>query len=98
MASSAQSPFSLRPWPTPDRKPKSLAEFIARVNATPNGFRNVTEESLRKEIEAEENGAADANDQMSIDSEEEENSTTATVEEIRAARDEMIKNSECATA
>lgn len=42
----------LRPVPQSDRRPKNLGEFIARVNAD-RGFRNVTEESLRKDMEAE---------------------------------------------
>jgi mediator of RNA polymerase II transcription subunit 17 len=52
MASNQAQSFVLRPVPQSDRRPKNLAEFIARVNAD-RGFRNVTEESLRKELEAE---------------------------------------------
>lgn len=95
MSSSSQSPFSLRPWPTGDKKAKTLAEFIARVNSTPNGFRNLTEESVRQEMAAGEDGrGAEATDDMSVDSEGNEGSATATIEDIRAARDELIRNSE----
>lgn len=52
MASNPAQSFVLRPVPQSDRRPKNLGEFIARVNAD-RGFRNVTEEGLRKEIEAE---------------------------------------------
>lgn len=52
MASNPAQSFVLRPVPQSDRRPKNLGEFIARVNAD-RGFRNVTEESLRKEMEAE---------------------------------------------
>jgi mediator of RNA polymerase II transcription subunit 17 len=45
-------PLSLRPVPITDNSPKNLSEFIARVNAQPGGFRDVTEEKLRQEIEA----------------------------------------------
>lgn len=52
MASNPAQSFVLRPVPQSDRRPKNLGEFIARVNAD-RGFRNVTEESLRKDMEAE---------------------------------------------
>lgn len=52
MASNPAQSFVLRPVPQSDRRPKNLGEFIARINAD-RGFRNVTEESLRKDIEAE---------------------------------------------
>ncbi|KAJ0123323.1 mediator of rna polymerase ii transcription subunit 17 [Diaporthe amygdali] len=52
MASNPAQAFVLRPVPQSDRRPKNLGEFIARVNAD-RGFRNVTEESLRKDMEAE---------------------------------------------
>ncbi|KAF6838925.1 RNA polymerase ii mediator complex component [Colletotrichum plurivorum] len=72
MAPGSTMPFtSLRPTPMGSRKPKNLGEFIARVQAE-RGFRNVTEEGLRKEIEDRKNGVvnvkeedtpmADAND------------------------------------
>ncbi|KAK7425848.1 RNA polymerase II mediator complex subunit [Neonectria magnoliae] len=58
-------PLSLRPHPVADRKPKNLAEFIARVNAQPGGFRAVTEAKLREEIRAREESArsGDAHDE-----------------------------------
>lgn len=52
MASNPAQSFVLRPVPQSDRRPKNLGEFIARVNAD-RGFRNVTEETLRKDMEAE---------------------------------------------
>lgn len=52
MASNPAQSFVLRPVPQSDRRPKNLGEFIARINAD-RGFRNVAEESLRKDIEAE---------------------------------------------
>lgn len=45
--------FSLRALPLGDRRPQNLSEFILRVNAERGGFRNVTEESLREEMQAE---------------------------------------------
>ncbi|POS80819.1 mediator of RNA polymerase II transcription subunit 17 [Diaporthe helianthi] len=52
MSSNSAQSFVLRPVPQSDRRPKNLGEFIARINAD-RGFRNVTEESLRKDLEAE---------------------------------------------
>ncbi|RYC59228.1 hypothetical protein CHU98_g6986 [Xylaria longipes] len=51
MASNNQTPFSLRPWPTRDKRPKNLAEFIARVNQEPGGFRKLNETELRQRIQ-----------------------------------------------
>ncbi|CAM1501804.1 Fc.00g037880.m01.CDS01 [Cosmosporella sp. VM-42] len=47
-------PLSLRPTPVADGKPKNIAEFIARVNAQPGGFRALDEKKLREEIRARE--------------------------------------------
>ena len=96
MSSGPHKPFSLRPWPHGDRKPKNLGEFIARVNAERGGFRTVTEESLRKEIEAQENGVGETNaaDEMEVDSEEEGDSTHVKIEDIIEARNEVIKDVE----
>lgn len=96
MASAPKKPFSLRPWPHGDRKPKSLGEFIARVNSERGGFRTVTEESLRKEIEAQENGADETNgaDEMDLDSDEEADSAVVKIEDIVEAKSEVMRNAE----
>jgi mediator of RNA polymerase II transcription subunit 17 len=56
MASGESQPLSLRPVPIPDadKKPKTIADFIGRINSQPGGFRSVTEEQLNQEIEEEE--------------------------------------------
>lgn len=89
-------PLSLRPHPVADRKPKNLAEFIARVNAQPGGFRAVTEAKLREEIrireESIQNGdAADEDVDMSDgggDDEEDED------KDPNEARMEVLRNIE----
>jgi hypothetical protein len=92
MASKPQS-FPFRPWPAGDRKPKTIAEFIQRVSTERGGFREVTIESLRREIEAQENGVVSTSDvDMDAESDEEENLGTATVEEIQKSREEVLKN------
>ena len=57
MASTSR-PFSLRPWPAKDKKPQNLAEFIERVNTRDGGFRSLSEDALRKVVEAQEEGEA----------------------------------------
>lgn len=87
------SPFSLRPWPIGDKKPKNLGEFIARVNAERGGFRNVTEAKLREEIAAQEDGRVEI--ERSSDEEEEEEETDADKSKnVMEARDEVLKNLE----
>ncbi|KAI0475836.1 subunit 17 of mediator complex-domain-containing protein [Xylariaceae sp. FL0804] len=94
MASNA-SPFSLRPWPVGDKKPKTLAEFIARVNAQPGGFRSIDEAKLRAQIREEEEDAMDVDgEQGSSDSEEE--ADTDSSRGIIATREEVLKNIEVA--
>ncbi|TQV92097.1 hypothetical protein V2A60_004397 [Cordyceps javanica] len=51
MATGDGPPLSMRPFPVADKSPKNLADFIARVNALPGGFRAVTEAGLEGEID-----------------------------------------------
>ncbi|KAI1092937.1 subunit 17 of mediator complex-domain-containing protein [Rostrohypoxylon terebratum] len=92
--SSSSSPFSLRPWPTGDKKPKNLSEFITRVNAERGGFRNMTEAKLREEIAAEENGQIEVD--QSSDGEEEEETDDDKQKNVMAAREEFLRNLESA--
>lgn len=87
------SPFSLRPWPIGDKKPKNLGEFIARVNAERGGFRNVTEAQLREEIAAQENGHVEV-ERSSDEEEEEEESDADKGKNVMEAREEVLKNLE----
>jgi mediator of RNA polymerase II transcription subunit 17, fungi type len=93
---SATAPsFSLRPWPTGDRKPKNLAEFIARVNAERGAFRNVTEESLKEEIRVrEQEDPTGADDVEMAGSEAGEQDEETEAKDLNAARNEMLKNIE----
>ncbi|EXF76092.1 RNA polymerase II mediator complex component SRB4 [Colletotrichum fioriniae PJ7] len=90
MASGSSMPFSsLHPVPTGDRKPKSLGEFIARVQAE-RGFRNVTEESLKEEVENKKNGVGEVKEEDTTmvegDDEDEE------PPDAGAARMEVLRN------
>lgn len=89
---SSNSPFSLRPWPTGDKKPKNLSEFITRVNAERGGFRNMTEEKLREEIAAEKDGQIEVD--QSSDGEEEEETDEDKLKNVMAAREEFLRNLE----
>ncbi|GKT62278.1 RNA polymerase II mediator complex component SRB4 [Colletotrichum tofieldiae] len=92
MASGSSMPFSsLHPVPTGGRKPKSLGEFIARVQKE-RGFRNVTEESLKEEVENKKNGAAEVKEEdtaMSDGNDDDEEPPDA-----GAARMEVLRNIE----
>lgn len=98
MASTSESPFALRPLPLPqnERKPANIADFIARVNADKGGFRNVTEENLRKELEA---GASDVVESKEVDMINSESEMGAdaeqlSVEEFHEAVNEVRRNAE----
>ncbi|KAI1635983.1 subunit 17 of mediator complex-domain-containing protein [Biscogniauxia mediterranea] len=95
MSSISSSPFSLRPWPTGDKKPKNLGEFIARVNTERSGFRNVTEAKLRDEIKAQEEGHMDL-DEADGSSDDEEETEADKSKTVVAAREEFLKNIEFA--
>ncbi|KAI8959750.1 subunit 17 of mediator complex-domain-containing protein [Daldinia sp. FL1419] len=88
---SSNSPFSLRPWPIGDKKPKNLGEFIARISAQSGGFRNVTEAKLREEIAAQEDNHIEA--EGSSEEEEDEDTESKTVV---TAREEFLRNIEVA--
>ncbi|KAK6860012.1 hypothetical protein PG995_003648 [Apiospora arundinis] len=95
-----QTPFSLRPWPRGDKKPKNIGEFVARVSSERNGFRNVKEADLIEEIKAHAAGAA--NPDSSQDSPEGDSESDGEAENDKkektaiAARDDFLKNLEAA--
>ncbi|ORY60552.1 subunit 17 of mediator complex-domain-containing protein [Pseudomassariella vexata] len=85
------SPFSLRPWPMGDKKPKNLGEFIARVNAEHESFRHVTEAQLREELAAQTDGRLD-NGSLEGNSESDSDSETDKTKNVLAARDEILRS------
>ncbi|OIW30559.1 hypothetical protein CONLIGDRAFT_283804 [Coniochaeta ligniaria NRRL 30616] len=96
--SATQSPFSIRPIKAPgDRKPKTLAEFIARINAThPGGFRALNEADVKKHIKEKgqkQNGESDSVDvHMDDGAGSEEEADTEAVMDLGAARNEVLRN------
>lgn len=91
MSSEGDPPLSLRPFPVADQKPKNLAEFIARVNAQPGGFRSITEDKLREELRnSEDPDAADDQDEVS----EAAGEADVAEKDPGVARMEVLKNIE----
>lgn len=90
------APFALRPLPCGDRRPKNLAEFIQRVNTERDGFLNVTEESLRKEMEAEANGIVESKeiDMADADTAQEEDTDQIGFAELRQVVAQMHEQAE----
>lgn len=102
--SAGQSPFSIRPIKSPgDRKPKTLAEFIARVNAThPGGFRALNQADVKRQIEEKEtkhDGETDSPDVQMEDgvARSEEEGDTEASKDMGAARMEVLRNISYAT-
>ena len=49
-------PFSLQAWPAVDKDKESLQYLISRINEQKGSFRNVTEASLKEELQNTEAG------------------------------------------
>ncbi|KAM3508173.1 hypothetical protein MY11210_006835 [Beauveria gryllotalpidicola] len=110
MATGDGPPLSMRPFPVADKSPKSLADFIARVNALPGGFRSVTETSLEEELDARRDGTTtggggedaahhddvDMSDDANADDEEDDEEDTAAKDPM-TARMEVLKNIDIAS-
>ncbi|KAI1263887.1 subunit 17 of mediator complex-domain-containing protein [Xylariaceae sp. FL1019] len=102
MAGDGQAPFSLRPWPIADKQPKNIADFIARVNAAPDGFRNLDEAALRQQLHAQQQRGPDTfdtDDDADDGDEAEEGQGEADADKaktVAVARDEFLRNIEFA--
>lgn len=92
MSSEGGPPLSLRPFPVADEKPKNLAEFIARVNAQPGGFRSITEDKLREELRN--SGDPDAADDQDEEVSEAAGEADVAERDPGVARIEVLKNIE----
>ncbi|KAF3768656.1 hypothetical protein M406DRAFT_23292, partial [Cryphonectria parasitica EP155] len=57
----------LSPLPLGDRRPQNLAEFIQRADFERGGFRNITEEALREEVETDGDGVVDSKEVDMLD-------------------------------
>lgn len=90
-------PLSVRPPPVADRKPRNIADFIARVNAQPGGFRTISEAKLREEIAQENVAGGDLQhkdvDMAEADEDDNDDDHDAT-RDPQEVRMEMFKNLE----
>ncbi|KAI3330639.1 subunit 17 of mediator complex-domain-containing protein [Ustulina deusta] len=96
MAGNNQTPFALRPWPTGDKKPQNLAEFIARVNAQPGGFRDLNEAQLRREVQAKQQGTVEDDVDGTDEEDDEDEAEDGKAKTAIAAREEFLRNIEFA--
>lgn len=102
MAQDDSQPLSLRPSPVTDTKPKNIAEFIARVNAQPGGFRSLKESELREQVreqqESQDGQDVDMAETRQEDEEEEDGEDgDGGAKDPQEARIEVLRNIEYVT-
>ncbi|CAD6592709.1 MAG: RNA polymerase II mediator complex subunit [Alectoria sarmentosa] len=85
-----QLSLSLQAFPTVDKDKESLKYLISRINQQKGSFRNVTEQSLEEEIQAQDAGKPD-NDQDVVEKVEEVEDVKTKQEDVTKARDDIIK-------
>lgn len=86
-----QLSISLQAFPTVDKEKESIKYLIARINQQKGSFRNVTEQSLEEEIQAEEAGKTETKDQDVLETVEEVEDVKTKQEEVTKAREDIIK-------
>ena len=88
-----QLSLCLQAFPTVDKEKESLKYLISRINQQKGSFRNVSEQSLEEEIQAQEDGKINQDDQDDQDVEpiEQVEDVKTKQEEVTKAREEMIK-------
>lgn len=98
MSQSKGTSLSLRPFPISDSKPKSLGDFISRINAQPGGFREVSEDKLRQEQQLAQRIALDGQDADMSDGDEDEGDGDALggngSQDLMQTRMEVLQNIE----
>jgi hypothetical protein len=92
------TPLSLRPFPVADKKPKSISDFIGRINTQPGGFRDVTEAKLRDEIARQAQAGVPNEDVNMSDGEEEDDEEEEDTDEVEVdplqAREQVLREIE----
>ena len=86
-----QLSLSLQAFPTVDKEKESLKYLISRINQQKGSFRNVTEQSLEEELQAQEAGRIDTDNPHSIETVEEVEDVKTKREEITKAREDIMK-------
>ena len=88
-----QPTVSLKHWPSDEPDKESLPFLISRVIEQRGGFRNVTEDSLKAEIEAVESTSQDENEEDEIAvSGDDAVDAQPDREQILAARDQLAQH------
>ena len=80
----------LQAFPAVDKEKESLKYLISRINQQKGSFRNVSEQSLEEEIQAQEAGKINEDDQ-DVEPIEEVEDVKTKQEEVTKAREDMIK-------
>ena len=86
-----QLSLCLQAFPAVDEKKESLEYLISRINQQKGSFRNVTEESLEEEIQAQEAGRTDTDDEDVVETVEELEDVKTKQEQVAKAREDIIK-------
>lgn len=86
-----QLSLSLQAFPTVDKEKESLKYLISRINQQKGSFRNVTEQSLEEELQAQEAGSIDTDNPDLIETVEEVEDVKTKQEEITKAREDIMK-------
>ena len=86
-----QLSLSLRAFPPVEKEKETLKYLISRINQQKGSFRNVTEQSLEEEIEAQDAGKPDEDEQDVIGTVEEVEDVKTKQEVVTKAREDVIK-------
>ena len=85
-----QVSLCLQAFPIVDKEKESLKYLISRINQQKGSFRNVSEQSLEEEIQAQEAGKIDEDDQ-DVEPVEQVEDVKTKQEELAKAREDMMK-------
>ena len=83
--------LSLQAFPTVDKGKNSLEYLIKRINEQKGSFRNVTEASLKEEIQALQDGEAETSEDDVFESVEDVEDIKSKREAVTTAREEILK-------
>jgi hypothetical protein len=95
VGSTTSFPVSLRPWAKQDSNAESLGDLIYRINIERKGFRHVSEDQLREEIEHAQSEMVQEEDDDS-DEETKEDEEKGTAKYIAKKRAELSYYLRCA--
>lgn len=84
--------LSLQAFPSLDKDKQSLQYLISRINSQQGSFRNVSEQSLREEIQAVSGDQVDKTQEDVVESVEVAEAAKTKKEEVSSAREEIFKH------